>query len=324
MTSKRILFISKGSHDASTRYRALQFFPYLSAMGFAPEHVTASGGIRATVTTIWQASQADIVVVLRKTFPSIITRLLRLVAKKLIFDLDDAIFCNSDGSASTTRMRRYAVMAKASDHIFAGNQYLAEKSALFNASVAVLPTCLAVTKYDVVTDKPDDFIDLVWIGSKSTSKYLIDILPSLEKAGQKLPKLRLKVIADFDLPDTTIPVVTLPWSEETEAVALASSHIGIAPMRDNDWTRGKCALKVLQYMAARLPVISSNIGVNGEAVIDGETGYLVATSEQWVTAINELVSNDKLRVAMGDAGYHRVKQHYDINVVFQRMLTVLE
>lgn len=324
MAPKHILFVSKAASDASTRYRALQYYPLLVLNSFKPTHVTVSGGLRALLTTLWQAYRADVVVVVRKTFPYLITRLLRLVSKKLIFDFDDAIFCNSNGTRSPTRMHRFKVMINSCDYVFAGNQFLAEKARQYNQAVTLVPTSLDVNKYIVNSHKPMAFIDLVWIGSKSTSKYLLDILPLLERAAQIVPNLRLKIIADFDLPEALIPVLPIAWSEEAEAQELASSHIGIAPMRDNDWTRGKCALKVLQYMAAELPVISSNVGVNGEAVISDKTGCLVETPEEWVNAICTLAMNKQLCTAMAKEGRTRVKEQYDLNVVFQQMLTVFK
>lgn len=324
MSSKKILFISKGINSASSRYRGFQFFPYLRANGFDVEHVTASGGIVAILTTLWQASQADKVILLRKTFPFAITWLLRMVSKQLIFDLDDAIFCRSDGGPSKTRMKRFEAISKVSDHIFAGNHFLAQNSLSFTDAVSVIPTCLDVSKYEVNPNQTNDTIDLVWIGSKSTSKYLIDVLPVLEKLAQKHTRLRLKIIADFELNDAKIPVLAIQWNEEIEAKELASSHIGIAPMVDNNWTQGKCALKVLQYMAASLPVVSSNVGVNSEAVIDNETGYLVNTTEEWTIALESLISHQEQCIAMGKAGHQRVRKNYDINVISQRILTILE
>lgn len=324
MSTPRILFVSKGEKASSTRYRALQFFPYFTKHGYLPSHVTASGGFTALLDTLRQANRADIVVVLRKTFPLPLLWLLRRVSRRLIFDLDDAIFCNPDGSFSATRMKRFAAITKASDRIFAGNRFLAEKSAMFNIATSVIPTCLEVEKYHVVADKPEDHIDLVWIGSTSTRKYLVDALPALELAAQRVPNLRLKIIADFDLPQAAIPTLAVPWNAATEATELASSHIGIAPMRDDDWSRGKCALKVLQYMAAGLPVISSNTGVNAEAVTPGETGYLVSTPEEWVQTIVALASDENLRLAMGARGRKQVKQDYDLAAVFARIGAVLE
>lgn len=324
MLGKRILFVSKGEKASSTRYRALQFFPSFTKHGYLPSHVTASGGLTALLDTLRQANRADIVVVLRKTFPLPLLWLLRRVSRRLIFDLDDAIFCNPDGSFSPTRMKRFAAITRASDRIFAGNRFLAEKSAMFNTATSVIPTCLEVEKYHVVADKPEDHIDLVWIGSTSTRKYLVDALPALDLAAQRVPNLRLKIIADFDLPQAAIPTLAVPWNAATEATELASSHIGIAPMRDDDWSRGKCALKVLQYMAAGLPVISSNTGVNAEAVTPGETGYLVSTPEEWVQTIVALASDENLRLAMGARGRKQVKQDYDLAAVFARIGAVLE
>lgn len=264
--TQRILFISKGEDSASTRYRALQYFPLLQQAGFAASHVTAAGSPAAYFNALRQAAGADIVVVLRKTFSAPLLWLLRRLSRKLVFDFDDAIFCNTDGSTSTTRMRRFAAMAGVCDHIFAGNHFLAERAARFNPKVSVLPTAVDVNRYVGNSEKAVDTVDLVWIGSRSTRKYLHEALPALRLAATKVSGLRLKIIADFDLPDAGLPTLAVPWNLETEVDALASSHIGIAPMRDDDWSRGKCALKVLQYMASGLPVVSSDVGANAEVL----------------------------------------------------------
>ena len=318
----RLLFVSKGEDAAPTRYRALQFFTLLREAGFDPQHESGSGGLQSYLRVLKAARRSDIVVVLRKTYPLPLLWLLRRCARKLVFDFDDAIFCNSDGSYSRTRMRRFAAMARRCDHIFAGNSFLAEKARAFNASVSIVPTCLNTQKYDTPAVKPHDSIDLVWIGSKSTRKYLADALPALGQAAGRVANLRLKIIADFDLPEAPLPTVFIRWRDDTEAMELASAHIGIAPMRDDDWSRGKCALKVLQYMAAGLPVVSSNAGVNADAVSDGESGFLVDADEQWADAIARLAEDEALRARMGTAGRERVTD-YAIEAVFARMQPIL-
>ncbi|MBV1913726.1 MAG: glycosyltransferase family 4 protein [Cycloclasticus sp.] len=317
-----ILFISKSYNSSSTHYRALQFFPYLKSHGFKPKHVSSSGGLFAILKTLWLANQADVVIVLRKTFPLMITWLLRLVSKKLIFDFDDAIFCRSNGSISKTRMKRFKNIVSKSDHIFAGNQFLAHNSSKLNKSVSLIPTCLDVEKYNVKISKPTDSIDLVWIGSRSTSKYLLNLIPILDNIAATHPSLRLKVIADFDIPEAKIPTLIIPWTKSCEAYELVSSHIGIAPMIENDWTKGKCALKVLQYMAAGLPVISSNVGVNSEVITSNKNGFLVTTSDDWKEAIDTLVKDSKLRQSMGTTAHQDVI-NYDIKKVFNLILKSL-
>ena len=292
---KKILFISKGADASSTRYRALQFFPLLQSAGFVPVHHTIGGGVRSYLLALRLAQQSDYVVVLRKTFPSVYLYLLRKYARRLFFDFDDAIFCNTDGALSATRMKRFAAMARLADHITAGNEFLAGQAKAFNTAVTVIPTSIDPDRYGISVIKPDDHIDLVWIGSKATRKYLTDAIPWIALAANHIPNLRLKIIADFDLTNSAIQTLPVEWHKETEAAELASSHIGIAPMRDDDWSRGKCALKVLQYMAAGLPVVSSKAGANTEIIGNGHCGYLATSQQDWVDCLASLAADPELR-----------------------------
>ncbi len=324
MKLKRVLFLSKGGDSSSTRYRALQFFPMLRDDGFSVAHATAAGGLPSLMSALRQAAVADVVIVLRKTFPAPIQWLLRRCARRLVFDFDDAIFCNTDGSPSVTRMRRFAAMVGGCDHVMAGNAFLQNHAEVFNPAVKLVPTALAAGRYAMNAEKPVDSIDLVWIGSSSTRKYLVDVLPFLHAAAVRVPGLRLKVIADFDLPEAGLPIVPIRWQAENEARELASAHIGIAPMRDDEWSRGKCALKVLQYMAAGLPVVSSRCGVNAEIVENGVEGFLAENEEDWVARIAELAADARLRAAMGAAGRQKVMNGFDLRPVYQRLRSVLD
>ncbi len=322
--SVRLLYVSKGEAASSTRYRALQFFPLWREAGFEPAHVTASGGIKATFDMLRQASRADVVIVLRKTFPALLLWLLRRASRRLVFDFDDAIFCNTDGTPSRTRMTRFAAMARGCDHVLAGNAFLADHAAAFNPAVTLIPTCIDAARYCVEANKPTDTVDLVWIGSHSTRKYLAEAMPWLKAAAETVPELRLKIVADFDLPDCGVATLPVAWRAETEARELAASHIGIAPMRDDDWSRGKCALKVLQYMAAGLPVVSSKTGANAEAIREGEDGYRVSSPGEWAARIETLAGDADLRRRMGEAGRRRVAADYSIEPVFARLRPLIE
>lgn len=320
---KRLLFLSKGEDASSTRYRALQFFEPLTAAGWQASHLTIAGSARNYLRALAAARRADVVVVLRKTFPAPLRWLLRRHARRLVFDFDDAIFCNSDGTPSATRMARFAAMVRGADHVLAGNDFLAANAARFNPAVTVVPTCLDIARYRVGADKPNGHVDLVWIGSGSTRKYLKEALPALRAAARLVPGLRLKIVADFDLPEAGIAVLPVRWSAAGEAAALADAHIGIAPMRNDDWSRGKCALKVLQYMAAGLPVVSSNAGMNAEIVRPGENGYLADSDAQWSEAIARLAGDAALRERLGEAGRVLV-QRYAIEPVCAQLVTALE
>lgn len=320
---KNILFISKGETASSTCYRALQYFPFLKKNDWSPSHITISGGLIPILNTLIAAHQADVVVLLRKTFPKLIFWLLRKISKKLIFDFDDAIFCNTDGSHSRTRMQRFKHTIKHCDYVFAGNGYLAAHAKQFNSAVEVIPTSVDTDKYNLDCQKEARALTLVWIGSSSTKKYLVDILPQLEKAAQSVPDLQLYNIADFQLSSSTLKINNIPWQAETEASELNKADIGIAPMLDNNWTKGKCALKVLQYMASGLPVISSHSGVNAEVIQDQVTGYLMKDNEAWPELIIALQHKKTQLQQMGQQGKLFVNNEFSMPAVYQKILAAL-
>src|SRR5262249_11154285 len=137
-------------------------------------------------------------------------------------------------------------------------------------------------------DRPTPQAQLVWIGSSSTLRSLEEIAPLFEEVGRRLAGLQLKLICDRFVQWQHLPVVPWPWSEQTEAAALASADIGIAWVPDDLWSRGKCGLKVLQYMAAGLPVVANPVGIHKELVCHGQTGFLAETPGQWIEALGRL------------------------------------
>ncbi len=321
---KRILFLSKGENASSTRYRALQYFPLYLQSGYTPAHLTISGGFWPFLTALYQASQADIVVLLRKTFPAPVFWLLRIVSKKLIFELDDAIFSNTDGSFSKTRMSRFINTIRQCDHVFAGNQYLAEIANAHQPNTSIIPTSLDTQKYrSSIKHATNDFV-LVWIGSRSTRKYIAGMLPAIEKAAKTIPQLRLNIIADFELTSNVLPISNIPWSEKTEALEVSSADVGLAPLPPDNWTKGKCALKVLQYLSAGLPVISSPTSANGYVVDHLKSGFLAESESEWTQSIISAYEQREQLTVMGEYGQKRVSQEFDIKVVFKKILALLE
>lgn len=321
--SKRILFLSKGANASSTRYRALQYFSLFGANGYEPKHVAITGGVLPFIRALYAATYSDIVVLVRKTLPAPLFWLLRVFSKKMVFDFDDAIFSNSNGSHSSTRTSRFHNTVKHCDFVFAGNSYLANEAKRTQTNTAVIPTSLDSSKY-LKVDKPKGQFVLVWIGSRSTQKYIEQILPAIELAAQSVPNLQLKIIADFTLQSSKVSINNIAWSESTEAYEVASSNIGLAPLTEDNWTRGKCALKVLQYMATHLPVISSPTGVNGYVVESEKNGYIAETQEDWENAI-KIAYKEKVKLdQMGQNAKRRVDQEFDINVIFKKIINILE
>ncbi|MEX0774924.1 MAG: glycosyltransferase family 4 protein [Phycisphaeraceae bacterium] len=321
----RVLFVTEEMRSPSVRYRALNYFPFLREGGWEPRHLVAERGWGARLSMLRQVRRADVVVVTRKTFHGLTRQALRAMARRLVLDIDDAVFVRDDGSDSPTRRCRFAAMARTCDAVWAGNDYLAQCAARCNASVTVLPTAVDPALYRDARPAPDGgLVDLVWIGSGATRKYLAELTPVLRRLGQARQDVRLKIIADFDLDVAPLRTGAVPWSAATEIDELASAHIGLAPMPDDAWTRGKCGLKVLQYMMARLPVVSSDAGVHRTMVAHQETGLLVNQPEEWLAAITRLADNAALRRAMGDAGRRRALANYALPVLAKRMRDALE
>jgi glycosyltransferase involved in cell wall biosynthesis len=322
MPATRILFVSEAADASPTRYRALAYFERLRAAGYEPAHLAVTGLVpRLRLAHV--VKSFDIVVVLRKMFTAGFVRLLRGRNRKLVFDLDDALFAKDDGTTPDVPRRRFAAMAGAADLVWAGNPHLAGEAARHGSAI-VLPTSVDPAKYGGGSLADPSHLDVVWIGSSSTRKYLEAVLPILAAAAKRIPGLRLKIVADFDLPGAGLQTVPVAWSEATEAEALRASHIGIAPLPDDPWTRGKCGLKILQYMAAGLPVIASPVGVQRDMVLRNLTGLLAATREEWIFALEQLAASPTLRAAMGTAGREHVRAHFSVDATFAKMRASLD
>jgi glycosyltransferase involved in cell wall biosynthesis len=243
--------------------------------------------------------------------------LLRRQARRLIYDFDDAVFLRDSyaakGPHDTRRLRRFAATVASCDAVVAGNDFLAAQAAAHcpPARVRVIPTCVDPAKYPPRPAKPaSDGKELVWIGSSSTLKGLEQVAPLLESLGRDVPGLRLRIICDRFPTFQHLPVVPRPWNGVTEADDLAAGDIGISWIPDDLWSRGKCGLKVLQYMAAGLPVIANPVGVHPEMIRHGETGYLASTPEEWRDAITRLAADPALRRTMGAAARLRAEERY--------------
>jgi glycosyltransferase involved in cell wall biosynthesis len=324
MSQRKILYISKGAASPSTRYRALQYAAMFEHRGWTFKHREDDRSFATRRGILYEAAHADVVVILRRTYSYPFFKLLRLSSKYLVFDYDDAIFQKDQGQGSKSRERSFRRSVSSADQVWAGNNYLADRARQFAGNITVLPTSLDIGKYDLCVAKEQKYLDLVWIGSSATKEHLKSVLPALETAAGLIPALRLKIIADFTLPSDKLNIIPIRWSEKSEAHDLASAHIGIAPLPDNLFTRGKCALKVIQYMAAGLPVISSPTGVNKEIVEHGVNGFLAAGKQEWLTAIQKLVDNGALRNSMGNAGRKRCLDNFSLQSTFQKMIVSLE
>jgi glycosyltransferase involved in cell wall biosynthesis len=156
-------------------------------------------------------------------------------------------------------------------------------------------------------------VDLVWIGSGSTLRGLQQQQGLWDRLGAEIPGLRLRVICDQFPSLKRLPVVPVPWSQEWEARDLALGQIGVSWLPDDPWSRGKCGLKILQYQAARLPVVANPVGTQSELIEHGVTGLLAATPDEWVQNIRLLAADAGLRRRMGEVARRRVESEFSVD-----------
>jgi glycosyltransferase involved in cell wall biosynthesis len=246
--------------------------------------------------------------------------LLRRAAPLLIFDFDDAVFLRDSyaakGFQSESRLRRFTGLMRAVDAVVAGNSFLAAEAGRHAdpSQVRVIPTCVDPERYPVASHgRAGAGVKLVWVGSSSTLRGLEAIAPLLEEIGRRVGGLRFKLICDRFLSLQHLSVEPCAWAEAGEADAIAEGDIGISFIPDDPWSRGKCGLKVLQYMAAGLPVVANPVGVQAEMIRHGENGFLAETADQWVHAIQRLVRDPELRRRMGRAGRRRVEEEFSVH-----------
>lgn len=234
-----------------------------------------------------------------------------------VLDYDDAVFHNYD-------LHRLGIVrnlfGKRLDHLMAnatlvvcGNDYLAKRALNAGATlVKRLPTVIDLNHYphQAVQERfdSDGLPRIVWIGSPSTVKYLGLLNQSLQSLEMRRPFVLRVIGANFMLEGVRVECV--PWSEATEVSAISECCMGIMPLLDSAWERGKCGYKLIQYMACSLPVVASDVGVNAEIIQDGVNGFLAQSSEKWTDCMLRLLDDSSLRHQMGLLGRQRVENHY--------------
>jgi glycosyltransferase involved in cell wall biosynthesis len=321
----------EGSDHVCCRYRVAAFRPYLERAGHQLEIVELPKQWWRRIQMFRSLERADAVVLQRKLMQRWQIYMLRRAARMLVYDLDDAVFLRNSyspkGLLSRARASRFKAMIGASDATVVGNAFLREKVWLQrpDSRAHLIPTCIAPHLYPLAHHAERGFsAQLVWIGSSSTLRGLDVSRPLLEEMGRRCGGLKLKLICDGFLEFDHLSIVRCRWSETTEARELAASDIGISWVPDDQWSRGKCGLKILQYMAAGLPVVANPVGVQAEMVKHGVTGFLAETPAQWSEAITKLTHDPDLRRRMGRAGRERVERDFSVEAGAARWLLLLD
>lgn len=343
---KVLLLTRYGRLGVTSRIRFLQYAPYLEKHGVeitvAPfltddyvqslyrgqENVRAiAGAYIRRFRQLLGSRVYDLLWIEKELLPWLPAIPERIVGP-FVVDYDDAVFHGYDlhpsflvrfllGNKIRTTMSCATV-------VVAGNEYLARYAREAGASdIQHVPTVVDLDRYGVPREHSNEIFTIGWIGTPWTARYLPAIAPALNEACRD-GRARLLLIGSGEIKLAGVPVEVRPWSESTEIENIQSIDVGIMPLPDEPYERGKCGYKLLQYMACGRPVIASPVGANRQIVEDGVDGLFASTPPEWIHAIEKLRQNPELRRTMGEAARLKVQGRYSLQVQAPRVLAILE
>ena len=345
----KILALTKyGDLAASTRHRLLQFRPALAqadldviceplldndylrslSTGRGTSLPRVAGAYLTRLRTLLTRRDFDALWVHYELFPYLfgtIERLAFISGRPVIYDFDDATFHQYDGHANPLIHRllsgKLEPLLKGVAACSCGNAYLEAYAKRFCSNTAIIPTSLDTTVF-VPADRPRATGKrpvIGWIGSPSTWSYVLPLVPVLQRLSRD-QDLDIRIVGAGARGDASTGFDFVDWSEETEVAEIQSMDIGIMPIPDEPWARGKCGFKLIQYMACGLPVVASPVGVNTEIVTHGEEGYLATTEEDWSVSLGRLARDHALRESMGALGRRKIEANYSLAVQAPRLI----
>lgn len=346
----KILFLTAYPiEDASCRYRVHQFVTYLERAGYdctissfatpALFRAFRTGGqlitkVRQTIycslrrlLKLPTISNFDLVVIHREAFPFLAPLVEKWVLRmhpRVIFSFDDAIYCGHGDVSALSHPFLYRIkhgsgyndVIRSSFHVIAGNRILAEHAKRFNPNVSVIPTVIDCQQFWYkrvrLADQP---ITIGWIGTRSTVSYLEVLEPVLQELAKRNPnRLRFRIFGAPEYTPTLPDCQSLPFNLDREAEDIRSLDIGLMPLPDTEWTRGKCAFKAIQYMASGVPTVASPVGVTTDLIQHNVNGLLANSPGEWLQEIERLISALSLRQQLAACARRTVQEKYSLQV----------
>ncbi len=355
---KRILFIAshRPGRSPGQRFRFEQYLPFLEQHGFACElsyiiteaddqvlytkghylrkYLIHRRAIQKRKRDVVRAHEFDIICIFREallTGSIRFERLFRQSNAKLVFDFDDAIWHLDVSDANRVfgwlkKPGKTADIIALADLVMAGNTYLADYARGYNANVTIVPTTIDTDQDRRVEGlRQDGTIVVGWSGSITTIKHFELAIPFLRILKNRYgDKIEFRVLGDPAYRHEALGIKGIRWTEKTEVRELSCFDIGIMPLPDDEWAKGKCGCKGLQYMALGIPTLMSPVGVNTEIVEEGVNGFLPRTDAEWVHHIEALMASKELRRRIGEAGKACVEGRYSVNAWRERYVRLFE
>jgi glycosyltransferase involved in cell wall biosynthesis len=263
--------------------------------------------------------------------PALAENYISLKGVPFVFDFDDAIFLHYTYISPVNRYLRLlkfpgktGAICRLASHVIVGNSYLASYASRYNSNVSIVPSTVDTDKYIVNHARQSSDPPIIgWTGSYSTIQYLDSLRPTLKKLAEK-ERFKLRVVGVSNYSIEGIDVESFPWLSASEVDDLRPIDIGIMPMPEDDWTRGKCGMKALQFMGLGIPTICSPVGVNSTIIRPNENGLLATTAGEWTTELTRLLRSSSLRERLGKAGRATIESGYSKNVHAPRVARIFE
>jgi glycosyltransferase involved in cell wall biosynthesis len=324
----KVLFLIQGQSVAASRYRVLQYLPYLNSRGVEATVSRYPKGLKENLRFFKSLSQYDLIFLQRKRFNQPRLGWMRKRAKRIVYDFDDAVMYRNSKAVhpfSQTRKRRFIQMIRASDFVIAGNEFLKGEVFPVNPNVEVIPTAIDADRYPLKEYGPrKERVTIGWIGDHGSIHYLEKMKPIFEEVGKRYPNAELKIVCDTFFDCRYLTVIKKKWSSEEEVKDLQGFDIGVMPLMDDPWSWGKCGLKIIQYQGVGVPVVCTPVGINKDLVEDGMNGLWAATPEEWEEKISLLIEDPVLRERMGREGRRRVMERFSIQSCGPRLFSIFD
>ena len=349
----KILFFTIGNEEvASSRTRAYQYLPYLRQQGIKCRLIFFTAPWQAKkvinmakeslfiklcgkiysffkmVVFIISVPQYDILFIQRVLLPVIMQKFILLLNRNIVFDFDDAIYLAdrwSNSFINTNKfLKRFQYILKKSGCVVVSNEVLKKVASEFNSNIIILSTPVDTQKLTPKSDRNcNRRVVIGWIGSPGTTKYIESLKKPLELLAEKFPFLKIKLVGSIPLQGWKINMFVKHWSLADEIKDLESFDIGIMPLTDDKWSKGKGGYKLLQYMAVGIPCVASPVGINKEIIEEGVTGFLATTPQDWIEKLSILIENGKLRNKMGTEGRKKAEAIYSYQANISKLVDII-
>ncbi|MCK4351978.1 glycosyltransferase family 4 protein [candidate division WOR-3 bacterium] len=355
----RVLFLTLFTEiGASSRYRVYQLMPHLEKKGISCTtspllsekfYKVSFGFVKypkpfyslyiasyflfsffKRVTDVIRAKNYDIVFIQKDILPLCLLGVLKLLNKNIIFEFDDAIFMphpshkGSLGKILEVRRKHFSRIICMSKHIIVSNNYNKAPALQYNPNVSVIRGPIDTDRFFVKKENEKDKIVIGWIGHPTATPFIQEMQGIFDKIGKKFPNVILSLVGSKKIAFSNIKVMCKNWTLDTEVEDLQSFDIGIGPLPDVEWHKGKGGVKLLQYMSCGIPVVASPVGINSEIVVDGVTGFLATTEEEWYEKLSILIKDKKLREKMGMEGRKRVEERYSLKKAVPKLINIFQ